>query len=200
MPFQTMFLHERLHHVRVFSSQRIQRWPCLIRRSRAEEAAPVVAAEAEGLVEAPREAGVVAVAEARAVEVPEVVVGGAPVRVAVREAAVRVAPVQVVVREAAVKAALAEAREAALAVAVLIPPLTITIRPTTSRGQSCRHSHLRLRPTNRSWRRWRKERAVSPFSTPTTCWVDSSASVESKTSSTFWGTCPATRRREAATR
>src|SRR5882762_8994029 len=194
MPFQTMFPRERLHHVRVFSSQPIRRWPCLIHRSRAEAEvlaeAPVVAVAAEEPGEAPR----------GAVEVPEVVAGGAPVRVAVREAAVRGAPVQVEVREAAVKAALAEAREAALAVAVLILPLTITIRPTTSRGQSCRHSHRRLRPTNRSWRRWRKERAVSPFSTPTTCWVDSSASVESKTSSTFWGTCPATRRREAATR
>jgi len=115
------------------------------------EGVVVVAAAAEGLVEAPREAGVVAVAEARAVEV--------------REAVVRVAQVQVEVREAAVKAALAAAREAALAVAVLILPLTITIRPTTSRGQSCRHSHLRLRPTNKSWRRWRKERAASRFST-----------------------------------
>src|SRR5882762_1781691 len=206
MPFQTMFPRERLHHVRVFSSQPIQRWPCLIRRSRAAAEvlaeALVVAAEAEVLVEAPQAAGVVAVAEvgARAAEVPEAVVRGAPVQVVVREAVVRGAPVQVEVREAAVKAALAAAREAALAAAVPILPLTITIRPTTSRVQLCRHSHLRLRPTNRSWRRWRKERAVSPFSTPTTCWVDSSASVESKTSSTFWGTCLATRRREAATR
>jgi len=55
MPFQTMFPRERLHHVRVSFSQPIRRWPCLIRRSRAEAAvlaaALVVAAEAEVLVE-----------------------------------------------------------------------------------------------------------------------------------------------------
>src|SRR6267378_195602 len=140
MPFQTTFPHEGFHHVRASSSQPIRRWPYLIRRSRAEAGALVVAAAAVARV--------------------------APVQVVVRE---------VVVREAAVKAVraearAAEAREAALAVAVPILSLTITIRPTTSRGQSCRHFHLRLRPTNRSWRRWRKERAVSRFSTPTTCW------------------------------
>src|ERR1700682_1586776 len=157
MPFQTTFPHERLHHVRVFSSRPIRRRPCLIRRSRAVAAvlAVAVAAEAVVRVEAGREAVVVAVAAvlrvgagARAAEVPEAVV--------------RVAPVQVVVRAAAVKAAReAAAREAALAGAVPILSLTITIRPTTSRVQLCRHFHLRLRPTNRSWRRWRKERAGS---------------------------------------
>src|SRR6267143_536873 len=190
MPFQTTFPHERLHHVRASSSQPIRRWPCLIRRSRAEAAvlagAVVVAAAAVVRLEAAREAVVVAVAEVGA-------------RAAVQEGVVRGAPVQVAVREAVVKAAPAAAREAALAAATILS-LTITIRPTTNRVQLCRHSHLRLRPTNRSWLRWRKERAVSRFSTPTTCWVDSSASVESKTSSTFWGTCPATRRKEAATR
>src|ERR1700682_4738550 len=169
MPFQTTFPHERLHHVRVFSSRPIRRRPCLIRRSRAVAAvlagAVVVAAEAVarggggagawGGWGGGRGAGVVAVAAglrvgagARAAEVPEAVV--------------RVAPVQVVVRAAAVKAAReAAAREAALAGAVPILSLTITIRPTTSRVQLCRHFHLRLRPTNRSWRRWRKERAGS---------------------------------------
>src|ERR1700682_4980936 len=66
MPFQTTFPHERLHHVRVFSSRPIRRWPCLIRRSRAEAAvlagAVVVAAAAVVRVEAGPEAGVVAVA------------------------------------------------------------------------------------------------------------------------------------------
>src|ERR1700687_1227695 len=52
MPFQTTFPHERLHHVRVFSSRPIRRRPCLIRRRRAEAAvlagAVVVAAAAGG--------------------------------------------------------------------------------------------------------------------------------------------------------
>src|SRR6267143_335363 len=66
MPFQTTFPHERLHHVRASSSQPIRRWPCLIRRSRAEAAvlagAVVVAAAAVVRLEAAREAVVVAVA------------------------------------------------------------------------------------------------------------------------------------------
>src|SRR5713226_3491321 len=59
--------------------------------------------------------------------------------------------------------------EAPVAVPVVALCPTITIRPITNRGQSCRHSHLRLRPTSKSWLRWRKERAVLRFSTPTTC-------------------------------
>src|SRR6266702_4043445 len=43
-------------------------------------------------------------------------------------------------------------------------------------------------------------RAVSRFSIPTTCWEGSNASGESRTSSTFWGTCPATLLKESATR
>src|SRR5207302_5192689 len=124
------------------------------------------------------------------------VVKAAPAEVVVPEEAVEAAP-EAVAREAA----LAVAREAALAVAeTILGPIILTIRPTISRGQSCRHSHLRLRPTSRSWLRWRKGRAVSRFSTPTICWVDSSASGENKTSSTFWVTCLATLRKEAAMR
>src|SRR6267142_159252 len=205
MPFQTTFPHERLHRVRTSSSRPIRRWPCLIRSGRvvvvvAEEA--VVVAEVEVVVQV----GAAQVGAAQAAAVAEAVAQAAAVAEAVarveeaREGVVRVAPVQVAGREAAVKAARAEAREAAPAVAVTIPSLTITIRPSTSRGLSCRHSHLRLRPTSRSWLRWRTERADSQFSTPTTCWVDSNASDESRTSSTSWATCPATRRKEAATR
>jgi len=57
MPFQTTFPHEGLHHVRASSSQPIRRWPCLIRRSRAEAVlagALVVAAAAVVPVEAAR--------------------------------------------------------------------------------------------------------------------------------------------------
>src|SRR6266513_2005376 len=112
--------------------------------------------------------------------------------------AVEVAAVEVAAEvEAVVQVEVA--REAALAVAeTILGPIILTIRPTISRGQSCRHSHLRLRPTSRSWLRWRKGRADSQFSTLTTCWVDSSASDENKTNSTSWGTCPATPRKEAA--
>src|SRR6266446_3388958 len=122
---------------------------------------------------------------------------------AVAPVAVKAALAEVVVPEVVVKAAPeAVAREAGHAVAAgtILAPIILATRPTTSRGLSCRHSHLRLRPTSRSLRRWRKERADSRFSIPTTCWVDSNALDESKTSSTSWGTCPATRRKEAATR
>src|SRR6266581_510001 len=68
----------------------------------------------------------------------------------------------VAVAEAAVKAALAveervapaaapavaAARGAAPGVALPILSLTTTVRPTASHGRSCRHSHLRLRPTS----------------------------------------------------
>src|SRR6266513_2292147 len=89
--------------------------------------------------------------EAAAVEVAAEVEAVVPVE------AVEAAP-EAVAREAA----LAVAREAALAVAeTILGPIILTIRPTISRGQSCRHSHLRLRPTSRSWLRWRKGRADS---------------------------------------
>src|SRR6266576_1770711 len=203
MPFQTTFPHGRFHHVHAFSLRPIRRWPCLIRSGRAVEVAAVEVAAVE-----------VVVAEVEAVVQVEVAreeeEGAAPAVVAravvARAVVVKAAPAEVVVPEEAVEAApAAGAREAAHAVALavaetILGPIILTIRPTISRGQSCRHSHLRLRPTSRSWLRWRKGRADSQFSTLTTCWVDSSASDENKTNSTSWGTCPATPRKEAATR
>src|SRR5882762_3686669 len=191
VPLQAAFLRGRIQRVHTFSSRPFQRWPCLIRSGRAaavEPAAVAVAEEAE-----PAEAVEVApAAVVRAVAVLEAVVLGE---------AVRAAPVEPEAREEAQVAALAEARAAALVVAVTILLLIIsTTRPTTSHGQSSRHSRLRLRPISKFWLRWPRERAASRFSTPTTCWVDSSASGGNRTSSTFWGMCRATRRREAATR
>src|SRR6267143_1616608 len=84
--------------------------------------------------------------------------------------------------------------EAPAVVPVVLLPIT-TIRLTTSRGQSCRHFHHRLRPTSKYWQRWRKEPAALRFSTPTICLGDSIASDGSKTSSTFSGTCPLTPRK-----
>src|SRR6266478_6034103 len=195
-PFRTTFPHERLHHVHTFSSQPIRRWPCLIRSGRAV-AAVAPAAEEAGVVAA---VGEVVQGEAERAAVAR----GAVVRAeAAPEVAVKAALAEVVVPEVVVKAAPeAVAREAGHAVAAgtILAPIILATRPTTSRGLSCRHSHLRLRPTSRSLRRWRKERADSRFSIPTTCWVDSTALDESNTSSTSWGTCPATRRKEAATR
>src|SRR5712691_1412699 len=68
----------------------------------------------------------------------------------------------------------AEERAAPEAVApvvavIILSPIILTIRPTTSRGRLFRHFHLRLRPTSRFWLRWRRERAASRFSIPTTC-------------------------------
>src|SRR5713226_1891765 len=97
-----------------------------------------------------------------------------PVAVAGRVAAARAA---VAVRAAAVARAAApgeEERAAPEAVApvvavIILSPIILTIRPTTSRGRLFRHFHLRLRPTSRFWLRWRRERAASRFSIPTTC-------------------------------
>src|SRR6266481_283543 len=209
-PFRTTFPHERLHHVHTFSSQPIRRWPCLIRSGRAvaavapvAEEAGVVAAVGEVVQVEAEQAAVAVGAVVRAEAAPEVAVKAALAEVVVPEVVVKAALAEVVVPEVVVKAAPeAVAREAGHAVAAgtILAPIILATRPTTSRGLSCRHSHLRLRPTSRSLRRWRKERADSRFSIPTTCWVDSNALDESKTSSTSWGTCPATRRKEAATR
>src|SRR5882757_5529989 len=128
--------------------------------------------------------------EVAAVEVAEVAV----VQVEAAQAAV------VVVEEAAKAAPAAEAREAAPAVAVTILSLTTATHHTISRGPSCRHSHLRLRPTSRSWLRWRKERADSRFSTPTISSEGSTVSDVNKTSFTSLATCPATPRKGVATR
>src|ERR1700674_5383098 len=200
MPFRTTFPHERLHHVHTFSSRPIRRWPCLILSARAVEAgveAVVGAAEAAvpgGVAE------VAAVVQVGAAQAAVVVVAAVARAEAAQEVVVKAAPAEVVVPEVAVRAAPeAVAREAApAAVATILVPI-ITIHRTTSRGLSCRHFHLRLRPTSRSWLHWRKERADSRSSTPTTCWVDSNASDESRTSSTSLGMCPATRRRGVAT-
>ena len=158
MPFQNTFPHGRFHHVHAFSLRPIRRWPCLIRSGRAVEVAAVEVAAVEVAAEVE---AVVQVEVAREAEE-----GAAPEAVA-RAVVVKAAPAEVVVPEEAVKAApAAVAREAALAVALavaetILGPIILTIRPTISRGQSCRHSHLRLRPTSRSWLRWRKGRADS---------------------------------------
>src|SRR6266852_4830480 len=86
-------------------------------------------------------------------------------------------PAAVAVRAAAVARAAApgeEERAAPEAVApvvavIILSPIILTIRPTTSRGRLFRHFHLRLRPTSRFWLPWRRERAASRFSIPTTC-------------------------------
>src|SRR5260370_27842027 len=181
-----IFPQGKLQRVHIFSSRRFRRWPCLTRNDREAEAAAdrveVVAAAV----------AVVAAEEAVEQVVAVEAVPGAPVEV----------------RAAAEKAAREEARgveeRAVLAVApaavrVVLRPIT-TIRLTTSRGQSCRHFHHRLRPTSKYWQRWRKEPVVLRFSTPTICSADSIASDESKTNSTFSGMCPPTRRKEASTR
>src|SRR5882762_2948349 len=189
-PFRIIFPPGKLQRVHTFSSRRFRRWPCLIRNDR----------EAEAAVE----------------QVEEVVAEAVPAEAA-REAVERVVAVEAVpgapveVRAAAEKEAREEAREEArgveeevglveapAVVPVVLLPIT-TIRLTTSRGQSCRHFHHRLRPTSKYWQRWRKEPAALRFSTPTICLGDSIASDGSKTSSTFSGTCPLTPRKGAAT-
>src|SRR5712692_6587851 len=93
---------------------------------------------------------------------PCLIRSGLAVEAVVPAAAEKVAPVEAVAPVAEEKVApVAVAEEAALAAEGTIPGLTITTRPTVSHGQSCRHSHLPLRPTNRSWRRSRTEQAVS---------------------------------------
>ena len=64
-------------------------------------------------------------------------------------------------REQRLAEAQAEAREAAPAVAVTIPSLTITIRPSTSRAQSFRNFLLLLPPNSKSLRRWRRRRSTA---------------------------------------
>src|SRR6266581_3673688 len=182
MPLRTTFPRGRLRSVRAFSSRPTRRWPCLIRSARA----------AEGAVPA-----AVAVAGAEAL-VEEV----APV-VEVQEGAVRVALVEVERVAAGVKAAPAGARAEGVARAAAVSTqqlIILTIHLIINQGPSCRHFHLRPRPTSKFSLRWQKEQAVSRFSIPTTCWEGSNASGESRTSSTFWGTCPATLLKESATR
>src|SRR6266478_9274951 len=152
IPLQATFPRGRLLLVHTLSSRPIRRWPCLIRRSRAAEpeaVAEVVAAEA-----------VVEVA-ARAV----VVRAEAAARAAV---AVRAEAVARAAAPGAEERAAPEAVAPVVAV-IILSPIILTIRRTTSRGRLFRHFHLRLRPTSRFWLPWRRERAASRFSIPTTC-------------------------------
>src|SRR6267143_4527254 len=67
MPFQTTFLHERLHRVHTSSSRPIRRWPCLIRSGRAEAGVAEAVAEVgvvAAVVEAVAQVGVVDAVEA----------------------------------------------------------------------------------------------------------------------------------------
>src|SRR5882762_9067556 len=171
-PFRIIFPPGKLQRVHTFSSRRFRRWPCLIRNDR----------EAEAAVEQVEEV----VAEAVPAEAAREVVAEAVPAEAAREAVERGVEEEVGLVEAPA------------VVPVVLRPIT-TIRLTTSRGQSCRHFHHRLRPTSKYWQRWRKEPAALRFSTPTICLGDSIASDGSKTSSTFSGTCPLTPRKGAAT-
>src|SRR5260221_166036 len=153
-PFRIIFPPGKLQRVHTFSSRRFRRWPCLIRNDR----------EAEAAVEQVEEVVAEAVPAEAAREAVERVVG---------VEAVQGAPVEV--RAAAEKEAREEAREveeevglveAPAVVPVVLRPIT-TIRLTTSRGQSCRHFHHRLRPTSKYWQRWRKEPAALRISKPT---------------------------------
>src|SRR5713226_8792846 len=126
---QTAFRRGKLQDVHIFFSQPILRWPCLIRSG------PEVAAAVE-----PAGAAVEVVAAAGAVGRGEVAQAAeAPV------GAVRVAPAE----EPAAAEGVAQV-EAPAAVRVVAPRLTTALHHTTSRGQSCRHSHLLLRPISRS--------------------------------------------------
>src|SRR6266550_1003 len=195
MPFQTTFPHGRLHHVYTFSSRPIRRWPCLILSGRA-----VVGAAGPGVV-AGVAAGVQVVAAQAAVVEVAAVARRWEAQAEAGQGVGKAASAEVVVPEEAVRAAPpAVAREAAPAVAVTILSLTTATHHTISRGPSCRHSHLRLRPTSRSWLRWRKEQADSRFSTPTISSEGSTASDVNKTSFTSLATCPATPRKGVATR
>src|SRR6266550_5107478 len=177
-PLEATFRRGGLRRTHAFCSRPIRRWPCLIRSDQGVAAVePVAAAVAEAVVEA-----VVRGVEGRAAVVVRVV----PVEVVAQEAAVKAAPAVEERVAPAAAPAVAAARGAAPGVAVPILSLTTAVRPTASHGRSCRHSHLRPRPTSRSWQRWPKERGVSQSSIPTTYWVDSSASGASKTSSTYW--------------
>src|SRR5216684_3964115 len=146
IPLQATFPRGRLLLVHTLSSRPIRRWPCLIRRSRAAVAEPEAVAEVVVKAEAAARA-VVAARAAVAVRAEAVARAAAP-GAEERAAPEAVAPVVAV---------------------IILSPIILTIRPTTSRGRLFRHFHLRLRPTSRFWLRWRRERAASRFSIPTTC-------------------------------
>src|SRR6266851_1765594 len=150
IPLQATFPRGRLLLVHTLSSRPIRRWPCLIRRSRAAVAEPEAVAAAEAEVAA-RAVGVVR--------------GEAAARA---EGAVRAEAVARAAAPGAEERAAPEAVAPVVAV-IILSPIILTIRRTTSRGRLFRHFHLRLRPTSRFWLRWRRERAASRFSIPTTC-------------------------------
>jgi hypothetical protein len=163
MPFRTTFPHGRLRHVHTFSSRPIRRWPCLIRSGRAVvavlevvAAVPEVVAAVEGVVR-------VEAAQAEALVAVAAVVRAAVVRAEVaQEVVVKAAPAEALAaEEKAAPEAVAREAGPAVAAGTILAPITLTIRLTTSRGQLCRHSHLRLRPTSRSWLRSRTGQAAS---------------------------------------
>src|SRR6266478_1133293 len=147
IPLQATFPRGRLLLVHTLSSRPMRRWPCLIRSDAA--AGPGAGAEV-GAAEAVGEAAARAVVAARAA-------------VAVRAEAVARAAAPGAEERAAPEAV------APVVAVIILSPIILTIRRTTSRGRLFRHFHLRLRPTSRFWLRWRRERAASRFSIPTTC-------------------------------
>src|SRR6266851_8807545 len=153
IPLQATFARGRLLLVHTLSSRPMRRWPCLIRSDPAAE--PVAVAEvvaAEAVVEEEARA-VVAVRAEEAARAAVAVRAEAVARAAAPGAEERAAPEAV----------------APVVAVIILSPIILTIRPTTSRGRLFRHFHLRLRPTSRFWLRWRRERAASRFSIPTTC-------------------------------
>src|SRR5580704_7285168 len=116
------------------------------------------------------------------------------VEVAAREVAAREVVELVVVAD--VLAEVEERVEEALR--IRIP--TIRIRSILSRGPSFRNFLPQRRPISRFLPLSRRERAGSPYSTPTTCWEGWRRSVASRTSFIFWATCRRRPLREVATR
>src|SRR6266481_2677375 len=143
IPLQATFPRGRLLLVHTLSSRPIRRWPCLIRSG---------PAAAEAVVEAAARA-VVAVRAEEAARAAVAVRAEAVARAAAPGAEERAAPEAV----------------APVVAVIILSPIILTIRRTTSRGRLFRHFHLRLRPTSRFWLPWRRERAASRFSIPTTC-------------------------------
>src|SRR5882724_1167236 len=142
MQYRTRDPLGKLRHIHICSLRPIRQWPCLTRSGPVADQVAAVALAAEG-----REAGVAG---------PEVVVGvalaarvGPAAPVAKAGPAARVGPVA---RAGPAELPLAVAgRAVALAPTILM--LITTIRRTTSRGQSFRHFHRLLRPTNKFWLR-----------------------------------------------
>src|SRR6267154_238068 len=144
MQYRTRDPLGKLRHIHICSLRPIRQWPCLTRSGPVADQVAAVALAAEG-----REAGVAGPEAQVAVlgAAPEVVVG-----VALAARAGPAAPVGPVARAGPAELPLAVAgRAVALAPTILM--LITTIRRTTSRGQSFRHFHRLLRPTNKFWLR-----------------------------------------------